>query len=89
MCYYLGRRAAWVGALLIGFWDVAFKPFRASLSTTFHKNCGRGKSDRTTTCPKTVARCKQRHACKILSLQLKPLFPAELHGDNKTVTKLR
>ena len=34
--------------------DVAFLPLRASFSTTFLKNCGRGESFVTTTCLMTV-----------------------------------
>ena len=52
------------------FQDVEFLPSRARFSTTFLKNCGRGESLRTTTCPKTVVGGKQSHApCKILSLK--------------------
>ena len=40
----MGREA------LDGFQDVTFLPSRASFSTTLLKNCGRGKSLRTTTC---------------------------------------
>ena len=43
-----------MGMLLIGFQDVAFLPSRASFSTAFKKNCGRGESLGTTACPKTV-----------------------------------
>ena len=38
----------------MGIHDAAFLPSRATMSTTFHKSCGRGESLRTTTCPKTV-----------------------------------
>ena len=59
-----------VGELLIGFHDVVFLPSRASFSSTFLKNCGRGESLSTTTCIKAVVGGKQGHApCRILSLQ--------------------
>ena len=75
----------------MGFQDVAFLPSRASYSSTFLNNCGRGKSLGNTTCLKTAVGCKQGHApCKIFSLQ-QNLFvvSVEFHGDHKTVTKLR
>ena len=54
----------------MGFQDVAFLPTQASCSTTFHKNCGRGESLWTTTCPITVVGGKQGHApSKTFSLQ--------------------
>ena len=37
----------------MGFQDLAFLLSRASLPTTFLKNCGRGESLGKTTCPKT------------------------------------
>ena len=39
----------------MGIHDVQLLPSRASFSTTFHTNHGRGESLGTTTCPKTVA----------------------------------
>ena len=56
----------------MGFQDVVFLPSsRASFSTTFHENCGRGESLGTATCHMTVAEGKQRHApCRILLLRL-------------------
>ena len=79
-----------VGELLMGFQDVALMQSRASFSTTFHKNCGRGESLGTTTCPKTVVGDKQGHAlCKIILLQqIHLLCQVEFHGDHKTVIKL-
>ena len=57
------------------FVDVAFLPPRASFSTTFPKNCGRGGNLGTTTCLKNVVGGKQGHApCRILLLQKKHLF---------------
>ena len=54
----------------MGLWDVAFLPSRASFSTTLAKNCGRGASLGTSTCPKTVVSGKQGNApCETLSLQ--------------------
>ena len=38
----------------MGFQDMAFLPSRGRFSTTFLKNCGRGKSLGTTTCLKAV-----------------------------------
>ena len=59
-----------VGDLFWDFHDVAFLPSRASFSTTFLKNCGRGESLRNTTYLITVFRGKQGHSpCKILLLQ--------------------
>ena len=58
---------------------------QACFSTTFLKNCCRGDSLRTTTCPKTVFGGKQWHApCKILSLQQSFFMSSEFHGDHKT-----
>ena len=55
---------------LIGFHDVTFLLSRASFSTIFLKNGGRGESLETATCPKTVAWGRIGHAtCKILLLQ--------------------
>ena len=51
---YIYYGAIWVGELLIFFPDVAFLPSRASVSTTFHKDCDMGESIMTTTCPKTM-----------------------------------
>ena len=39
---------------VVGFQDIVFLPSRASVFTTFLKNCGRGESLKTSTCPKTV-----------------------------------
>ena len=73
------------------FLDVAFLPSRAISFTTFLKNCGRGESLGTTTCPKTVARGNQRHAtCNICLLQQGLCFVSvDFCGDHKTVTKIR
>ena len=49
------------------FLDVAFLLSRASITTTFLKNCGRGESLGTTTCLTTVAGEKHGHAaCKVV-----------------------
>ena len=54
----------------MGYQDVAFLPSRASFSTTFLKNCGRGESLGTTTFLKTVVGGRQGHApCEVLLLQ--------------------
>ena len=59
-----------VRELIICSQDAAFLPSRASVSTTFLKNCGRDDGLRTTTCLTTVVGDKQGHApCKIISLQ--------------------
>ena len=72
----------------MGFQDVAFLPSRASFSTMFLKNCGRCKSLRTTTCPKTMAWAKQRHAPCKYSCTTKPLLrTAEFNGDHMTAYK--
>ena len=53
----------------MGFQDVLCLSSRASFSTTFLKNCGRGESLGNTTCPKTVVGGRQGYAtCKILVL---------------------
>ena len=46
----------------MAFQDVAYLPLRASFSTTFHKNFGRGESLGTTTCRETMVGHKQGHA---------------------------
>ena len=52
------------------FQDVAFLNSRASFSTTFPRNCGRGESPRTAKLPKTVIGDNQGHApCQLLQLQ--------------------
>ena len=54
----------------MGSHDVAFLPSKASFSTTFLTNGGRGEGLRTTTCLRTVVRGKQVHApCKMLLLR--------------------
>ena len=54
----------------MGFPDVEFLLSRASFSTIFLKQCGRGESNGSITCHRTMARGKQGPApCKILSLQ--------------------
>ena len=59
----------------MGFQDVAFLPSKASLPTTFHTNCGRGESLRTTTCPKTVVGGKQgRGPCNNTFAPTRSLF---------------
>ena len=51
----------------MGFQDVAFLPSRASLCATFLRNCDRGESHGTSSCPKVVAGGKHGHApCNIL-----------------------
>ena len=75
----------------MGFPDVAFQPFRASLFTTLLKNCGRGESLETTTCPKTVVGGKQGHAPWKIPLLQQTLFfvPIKFHGDHTADTKMR
>ena len=73
----------------MGFHDVVLLPSRASFSTTFLKNCGRGESLVTTTCHKTVVGGRQGHApCRILLLH-KACFcvSVEFHGDHITATR--
>ena len=61
------------------FQDVALLPYRASFSTTFPKNCGRGESLRTTICPKTVAGSKHGHVpSKMFLLQQSPSFGSSI-----------
>ena len=63
-----------VDELKIGLQDVAFQPYRASLDTTFLKNC-EGQGHGTTTCPKIVAGGKQEHdPCKIFLFSNKSPF---------------
>ena len=70
----------------MGFQDVAFLPYLASVSTIFLKNRGRGESLMTTTSLKFVVLSKQWHdTCKILSL-LKAFFVSvNFNGDHKTL----
>ena len=62
-----------------------------SISTTFHKNCGRDESLRTTTFLKTVVGGKQGHApCKILSLhEASFLCQSNLMDMIRLLTKMR
>ena len=72
----------------MGFQGVAYLSSRASYSTTFLKNCVRGESLRTTTCPKTVVGGKPGHVKYLCST--KPLsISVEFSGDHKTATKMR
>ena len=77
----------WVGELIIGSHDVAFLPSRASFSTTFLKNCGRGESLRTTTCLEAVVGVSTgmlpvKYFCYNKASFMSVLF----HADYKTVT---
>ena len=68
--------------------DVEFLLSRASYSTTFLKNCGRGERIRSNTCPKTVVGDKQGHAPRrILSLPKASVVPVEFIGEQKTAYK--
>ena len=63
----------------MGFMDVAFLPSKASFSTTFLQNCGRGEGLVTTTCLSAVVGDKQGHApCRVLLLH-QSLFLSQLH----------
>ena len=62
------------------FQDVAFLPSRASFSTTFPKNCGRGKRLRTTICHRTVVGGKQGHAPCTIPLHQQSLFLCQLNS---------
>ena len=54
----------------MSFQDVAFLPSKASFSSTFLRNNGRGEGFCITRCAKTVVGGKQGHApCRILLLQ--------------------
>ena len=70
------------------FQEIAFLHSKASYHTVFHKNGGRGGSNRTTTCLRTVDGGKQAHAlCNILSHQHFLFFASvEFCGDHKTAT---
>ena len=67
----------------MGCQDVAFLPSRASFSTTFISNCGRGESPGITTCLKIVVGGKQGPVtCRILSLHQDLFFMSvKLHED--------
>ena len=74
----------------MGFQDVALLPSTASFYTNYQKNCGGGKSLRTTTCLKTEVVGKK--GCSLQntftpSMTLSVLV--EFHRDHNTVTKLR
>ena len=73
----------------MGFQDIAFLPTRASFSTTFLKNCGRGESLGTTTCPKTVVGVSKgmlpvKYFCSNKAFFVSVIF----HGD-KIAKKMR
>ena len=73
----------------MGFQDVVLLPSRASFSTTFLKNCGRGESLGTTTCLITVVGGKQGHArCKIPLLQQSLFFVSVEFICHKVEVKL-
>ena len=72
----------------MSFLDVAFLPSLASFSTTFHKNCGKGDSLRTTSCLRTVVEAKQGHApYKILLLHKAFFVSVEFNGDHYNAHK--
>ena len=72
---------------IIGFQDVVFLSSRASYSTTFLKNCGRGESLGTTTCLKTVVTGSMPlpAPCKILLLQQSLFVSIEFHGLSQSL----
>ena len=74
-----------------GHQDVTLLPKRATFYTTFHKNCGRVQSIRTTTCLKDEDEGKQGHTPCEIHLFSQMLFPLrfESHGDHNTATKVR
>ena len=73
----------------MGFQDVVFLPFRASFSTIFLANCGRGDSLGTTICLKTVVVVnKSMLPVKYLCSSKASFVSAEFHQDHKTVAKL-
>ena len=66
---------------IMDFQDVAFLPSRASSSTTFLKNCGRGYNLGTATCLQTVVGAKRWHApCEMLSLRQSLFVSVGFHG---------
>ena len=71
----------------MGVQDVAFLPCRASIPTTFHKNCGRGERLMTTmsqNCGSGVSKVM----LPVRYAPTKPLFVSvEIHQDHKIVTK--
>ena len=72
------------------FQDVAFLPSRASFSTTFINNCGRGESLRTTACLKAVVGVSKGMLPVQYFCSTNPIFVSvDFNGDHETVTKIR
>ena len=73
----------------MGFLDVAFLPFRASLPITFLNSCGGGESLGTTTYVKTVVGVRKGMLpVKHLRSNKSSFVSVEFHGDHIAVTMM-
>ena len=76
--------------LSMGLKDVVFLLSRSSFHITFHINSGRGESLRTTRCRKTVLGISHGMLPVNYFWPNKAFFVSvEVHGDHKTVTKMK